>query len=75
MLINFNEMEERKVTGMNGGAGEMTAKMYVSESGKSYRAASMGEVQLVCTGIQPAMILTTFYPVKERPFVMERKKF
>ena len=34
MLINFNEMQARTVPGMNGGTGEMTAKMYMSENGK-----------------------------------------
>lgn len=34
MLIDFNEKEERKMPGMNGGAGEMTAKMYMSEDEK-----------------------------------------
>lgn len=34
MLINFNEMPSRTAPGMNGGTGEMTAKMYVGENGK-----------------------------------------
>ena len=34
MLIDFNKIEERKVQGMNGGTGEMSAKMHVCENGK-----------------------------------------
>ena len=34
MLINFNEFPERRVPGMNGGTGEMSAKMYMDEQGK-----------------------------------------
>ncbi len=34
MLINFNEIAEQKVIGMNNGTGEMSAKMYRSEQGK-----------------------------------------
>lgn len=34
MVINFNEMEEIVVPGMNQGTGTVTAKMYVGEHGK-----------------------------------------
>lgn len=34
MLINFNEIQAKTVSGMNDGTGEMTAKMYISENGK-----------------------------------------
>ena len=34
MLINYNEMTERTVQGMNGGTGEMSAKMFMDEQGK-----------------------------------------
>lgn len=34
MLINFNEMTARTSPGMNGGTGEMTAKMYMDENYK-----------------------------------------
>lgn len=34
MLINFNEIKEIKVPGMNGGTGEITAKMYMDQYGK-----------------------------------------
>lgn len=34
MLINFNELEERDVQGMNNGTGTLSAKMYMSENGK-----------------------------------------
>ena len=34
MRINFNEIEEQKVSGMNGGTGEMSAKMFMNENGK-----------------------------------------
>lgn len=34
MLINFNEMLARTAPGMNGGTGEMTAKMYINENCK-----------------------------------------
>lgn len=34
MLINFNEIQEITVPGMNGGTGMMTAKMYMDEQGK-----------------------------------------
>ena len=34
MLINFNEMLARTIPGMNGGTGEMTAKMYMGEGCK-----------------------------------------
>ena len=34
MLINYNEMTERTVPGMNGGTGEMSARMFTDEQGK-----------------------------------------
>lgn len=34
MLLNFNEMKEITVPGMNNGAGTMTAKMYTDEQVK-----------------------------------------
>ena len=34
MLINFNKIDETTIPGMNGGTGEMTARMYMSEKGK-----------------------------------------
>lgn len=34
MLINFNVIPERTIPGMNGGTGEMTAKMFMDEQGK-----------------------------------------
>ena len=34
MLINFTEIQERTVPGMNHGTGEMTARMYMGEDGK-----------------------------------------
>ncbi|KXU52397.1 cupin domain protein [Candidatus Stoquefichus sp. KLE1796] len=34
MLINFNEIPERTAPGMNGGTGEMTAKMFMDNGGK-----------------------------------------
>lgn len=34
MLINFNEISERRAPGMNGGTGEMSAKMYMDKQGK-----------------------------------------
>lgn len=34
MIIDFNEIEEVKISGMNGGTGEITAKMYMGKYGK-----------------------------------------
>ena len=34
MLINFNEQQEKKIPGMNGGTGEMSAKMFMDDNGK-----------------------------------------
>lgn len=34
MLINFNDIEEMRVSGMNNGTGEMSAKMYMDNEGK-----------------------------------------
>lgn len=34
MLINFNELPERTAPGMNGGTGEMSAKMFMDKQGK-----------------------------------------
>lgn len=34
MIINFNEMEEMTIPGMNNGTGTMSAKMYRSDRGK-----------------------------------------
>ena len=34
MLINFNEIPKRTVSGMNRGSGEITAKMFMDENGK-----------------------------------------
>lgn len=32
MLINFNEIEEQTVSGMNGGTGDLSARMYISQN-------------------------------------------
>ncbi|MDD2980363.1 MAG: hypothetical protein PHN80_10350 [Hespellia sp.] len=34
MLINFNELPERTASGMNGGTGKMSAKMYMGDNEK-----------------------------------------
>lgn len=34
MLINFNEIKEMTIPGMNGGTGTMAARMFVSDKGK-----------------------------------------
>ena len=34
MLIDFNEIKEMTVPGINGGTGEMTARMYLGDGGK-----------------------------------------
>jgi len=34
MLINFNEIKEMTISGMNNGTGQMTSRMYMSEKGK-----------------------------------------
>lgn len=34
MQIDFNEIKEQTVSGMNGGTGELSAKMYISQKGK-----------------------------------------
>ena len=34
MRIDFSEIEERRVPGMNGDTGEMSARMYMGEQGK-----------------------------------------
>ena len=34
MIIDFNKIEEVKISGMNGGTGEITAKMYMDKYGK-----------------------------------------
>ena len=34
MFIDFSKQTERRLPGMNGGSGEMSAKMFVDESGK-----------------------------------------
>lgn len=34
MLIDFRELAEHKIQGMNNGTGEMSAKMYMDEQGK-----------------------------------------
>ena len=34
MIINFNDIEEMTIPGMNGGTGTMTAKMYRADHGK-----------------------------------------
>ena len=31
MIIDFNKIEEVKISGMNGGTGEITAKMYMDK--------------------------------------------
>lgn len=34
MLINLNEQPEKRMPGMNGGTGEMSAKMFMDDRGK-----------------------------------------
>lgn len=34
MIINFNEIKEIRLSGMNGGTGDMTARMHMDECGK-----------------------------------------
>lgn len=36
MLIDFNEIKEITIPGMNGGTGMMSAKMFIDEQGKTY---------------------------------------
>lgn len=36
MLIDFNNIKEMTIPGMNSGTGTMTAKMYMSDKGKIY---------------------------------------
>jgi mannose-6-phosphate isomerase-like protein (cupin superfamily) len=47
MIINFNEIQEHIMPGMNHGTGEMSAKMFMDEQGKIipctiYRGGSIG---------------------------------
>lgn len=37
MLIDFNEIKEMTIPGMNGGTGTMSAKLFVDEQGKIIR--------------------------------------
>lgn len=75
MLLNFNEIKEATVPGMNHGTGTMTAKMYMDEQGKIipcsiHTGSSIGlhkhetsdEINYVLSG-------------SERQFVTGRKKF
>lgn len=34
MLIDFNEMQEHTISGMNGGTGKLSAKIYTGKNGK-----------------------------------------
>lgn len=34
MLIDFNQIEERRMPGMNNGTGELSAKLYMDQEGK-----------------------------------------
>lgn len=75
MLIDFNEIKEITVPGMNNGTGTMTAKMYMEERGKiipcSIHVGGLSD----CISMKPAMILIMCSRETEKPFVMGRRKF
>ena len=56
MLIDFSQIKEVKIPGMNDGTGEMSARMYMDEQGKSFQQQYIPEVLLVYIGILPVMI-------------------
>lgn len=56
MLIDFNNVKEITVPGMNNGTGTMTAKMYMDEQGKLYLAPFTRAVLSVCTNTKQVMI-------------------
>lgn len=58
MLIDFRELAEHKIQGMNNGTGEMSAKMYMDEQEKLFRVLFTQAVLSVCISIIPVMILT-----------------
>lgn len=68
MLINFNEIDELTIPGMNGGTGEMAAKMFMDEYGKiipcrihaggsigSHRHAASDDINYIISGTGKAV--------------------
>ena len=49
MLIDFSQIKEVKIPGMNDGTGEMSARMYMDEQGKIIYVIS-GTGKAVCNG-------------------------
>lgn len=73
MLIDFNKIDEIKMPGMNGGTGEMSARMFFCDKGKIIptRIHPGGSIGL---HKQQAMILTMSCQAGEKPSVTEKKK-
>jgi len=74
MRIDFGKMEEHRVPGMNGGTGEMSARMYMGKTGKSSPPEFVRADPSAGTGTIPAMTSISSFPAKERQSAMGRKK-
>lgn len=67
MTVNFNELKEQDIRGMNGGNGTLSAKMLADKSGKliacRIRAGSPSE----CIGMKQATTSATFFQEQAQP--------
>ena len=67
MRIDFSEIEERRVPGMNGGTGEMWPGCTWESRERSFPAGSIREAPSACTGMKPATTSTIFCPERALP--------
>ena len=73
MLIDFNEIKEMTVPGMNGGTGEMTARMYMSDAGKIIPCRIHAGGSIGMHRHETSDDIITSFPEAGRPYAMEKR--
>lgn len=74
MLIDFNEIKEMTVPGINGGTGEMTARMYMSDAGKIIPCRIHAGGSIGMHRHETSDDIITSFPEAGRPYAMEKRR-
>ena len=74
MRIDFNEIKEMTVPGMNGGTGEMTARMYMSDAGKIIPCRIHAGDSIGMHRHETSDDIITSFPEAGRPYAMEKRR-
>ena len=74
MLIDFNEIKEMTVPGMNGGTGEMTARMYMSDAGKIIPCRIHAGGSIGMHRHETSDDIITSFPEAGRPYAMDKRR-